>query len=139
MSSMQYLVSYARDPTDFVGEFMLYIDASGRLGFTDYGSAGYGFGASYPVSELSTTAVSAGIRTYVAFVRNALVGTFYINGVAAGTVSAARSVTYKNRAFCVGANIRDLKNYFGGAMSNVQLFATALTAGQVSMIYKTTL
>jgi len=137
LSGKQFLVSYGRDSSNYVGEFEFYLDTAGRLNFMDYGSAGYGFGSS-SAGALSTSSVTSGTRTHVAFVRNGLQGTFYINGVSAGSVTSTRSVTYTNKSLCLGADIRDFASYFSGTMDLLKIFNVALTSSQISTVYAST-
>lgn len=92
----------------------------------DYESVGYGFGAS------SSSTVTAGSRTHVAFVRNELLGYFYINCASADSISSQAGVSYTNIKLSLGADIRDLVNYFKGTIDNVQIFGVVLLPSQIN-------
>lgn len=123
------LITLGRSSSNFANEFMFKIGANGYLSFEDFSASAYGF------SGISTVKVNTGIRTHVAFVKNGLTGTFYVNGVASGTITSSASVTYKTTDLSIGKDIRDNNQIFTGSMDNIQIFSSALIASQVAYLY----
>ena len=139
VSTKQDLMTYGRSGNNCDGEFVFYLDSSGHLGFWDYGSGAYGFSFEnyYGTgSNVGIATVSAGTRTHVAFVRDGLQGTFYVNGVQAGpSITSSHDVTYTNENLCLGFDYRDQRDYFGGVMEQVQILGAALSASDVYSLY----
>lgn len=129
-STTQEVITLGRNPSNYIGELVFKISSNGQLSFMDFGSYGFGF------SALSTSVVTKGKRTHIAFVRNGLVGTFFVNGQAAGTASASTSVSYVNSDLVIGMDYRDKNAYFKGRMDNVRVYGLALSPMQVYELYK---
>eukprot|EP01041_Mallomonas_annulata_P014571 gene14571-31007_t len=86
VSNTSSLVSLGRGRGNTTnGQFMLYIDNSGRLGFWDYDHGHY-----YCYNVTGNTVVTTGRRTHVSFVRSETTGTFYVNGKIDGVMSCGR-------------------------------------------------
>ena len=129
-SGIQVLATYGRNSTNYNGEFMLYLDSNGRLFFLDYNN-GNGFN-----TVRSNLLLNVGTRTLVGFVRNGLQGTFYINGVSAGSVTGSQSISYLNSNFNLGCDSRDKTSYFSGTIDTVLVFNSALTAANLLALGK---
>mmetsp|Transcript_516 Transcript_516/g.766 ORF Transcript_516/g.766 Transcript_516/m.766 type:complete len:741 (+) Transcript_516:99-2321(+) len=126
------LMTLGRSASNFDQEFLLETNSRKNLVFWDYSSAaGYGFSTSVS----STTAVPIGVRTHVAFVRNNLVGYFYINGVLSGQITTTTSVSYKKTDLYIGVNYRDGTSYYSGAMDHISIFPSALSASDITKLY----
>lgn len=110
---------------------MFWITSTGFLSFFDNSLSGiWGFN-----NVLSTSLVNTGTPTYVAFVRNGLIGTFYINGVAAGTYTSSVSVTYNNSDLVIGKDYRDDVQYYKGYIYYVGIYNVALNLPQIYALY----
>ncbi|MEK7952071.1 Ig-like domain-containing protein [Luteolibacter soli] len=114
-----------RDPTGYVGEYALNVNASGTVNFMVYGSGGYQF-------DLTTTGtVNDGQWHHVSGVRNGTSGKVYIDGVEAasgtGTLQALQSF-----AVSIGYDNRDNNKRFKGLIDDVRIYTRALSATEVS-------
>jgi len=126
------LVSIGRAPSKNIqwGQFM--ISWNRRLSYYDYnGSLGYGF----PVAQYSNSVVPLGQRVHVGFVKNGRFGTYYINGVAAGSVTASSTFTYGNRFLGIGYNPYDGGAQFVGNMDHVKIFSRSLTSQEMEHLF----
>lgn len=121
-----------RDGASIFGQWVLRYAASELqrgLYFWDYTDiGGYGFNAGV-ISEFPTSTCA------FAFVRNGLSGTFYLNGTAIGTITAARSVTYTNRVFAIGVDYRDTVNFCAMTMEDLSVYSRALSADEIAALY----
>jgi autotransporter-associated beta strand protein len=108
--------------------FQLYIDEAGNLAFSDWGT-GAGFNA------VSTGAVADGDWHHVAFVKNGLNGSFFVDGQPAGTASAAADVSYGVARFVLGKNARDNNGFFTGLLDDVRLYDTDLGASDIELLF----
>lgn len=103
----------------------------GKLYFWDYGT-NYGF-----QGPLSTVQLQPDVDYHIAFVKNGINGTYYVNGQPAGTITATRDVNYSNRFVFLGLNYRDLNNPgygsfpYKGYMDEVRIWNTARTQQQL--------
>jgi len=124
-SGKEVIATMGRNPTSNEGEWIWGI-SNGQLYFWDY-RGGYGF----VETSVSTTSVNNGQWRHVAFVRNELTGTFYIDGTPAGTVTAAKNVSYTNSDLVIGGDYRDAELHWTGQLDDVSVSSTALTPDQI--------
>ncbi len=82
---------------------------------------------------VSTTALTAGVWSHVAVVRNGTNVTFYINGISAGTGTVGAGVSTSNTSpvFIGQRNDLNAVTWYNGRISHVNIFNTALTATQI--------
>jgi len=130
----ELLVSMGRSPSNFEGEWIWGI-SNGQLYFWDYqGSNGF------PATFTSTTSVNNGQWRHVAFVRNGLTGTFYVDGIPAGSMTAAKNVSYTNSDLVIGGDYRDYTNlgktdlFWTGQLDDLSISSTALTPAQILLL-----
>jgi hypothetical protein len=124
----ELLMSMGRSPSSFEGEWIWGI-SNGQLYFWDYqGSNGF------PATFTSTTSVNNGQWRHVAFVRNGLAGTFYVDGIPAGSMTAAKNVSYSNSVLALGGDYRDNNGFWTGQLDDVSVSSTALTAAQILLL-----
>ena len=74
----------------------------------------------------------------MAFVRNGLVGTYYVNGAKIGQVTARKSVVYNNWDLYIGVDFRNGNDYFQGTMDHIYIYPVGLTDIQVALLYSST-
>ena len=117
-----------RSAWEYNGEFILQLDGSGNLYVWDFNN-GYGFNTG--VSAKVTT----GQRTHVAFVKSGTQGTFYVNGVSVGQITATSDKSYVNGPIIIGGNSRDGNSYFSGTMDNINVYGAALADSQIYTLY----
>lgn len=99
------------------GNGLFYDSASGKLNFRHSAA-----------DHLSTTALTDGVRVHVVFSVAAGAGTFYVDGVADGTVAAVPAIT-PDRIGSLAASTSNLK----GVLSHVAYYVgAALSAGQAA-------
>lgn len=124
----ELLVSMGRSPSSFEGEWIWGI-SNGQLYFWDYqGSNGF------PATFTSTTSVNNGQWRHVAFVRNGLTGTFYIDGIPAGSRTVTKNVSYTNANLVIGGDYRDGDKHWTGQLDDLSISSTALTATQIFLL-----
>ena len=117
-----------RSSSSFEGEWIWGI-SNGQLYFWDYqGSNGF------PATFTSTTSVNNGQWRHVAFVRNGLVGTFYVDGIPAGSMTAAKNVSYANIVLVLGGDYRDNNGFWTGSLDDLSISSTALTPAQILLL-----
>ena len=125
------LFSISRTKTDYTNEALLLLIPTGqgaKLRFWDY-STTYGFPENS--NNLSTIVLQPNQTYHIAFVKNGLTGTYYVNGQLAGTVSAAVDVHYGNDSVYLGSNFRDNNNYYNGYMDEVRIWNVARTQSDI--------
>eukprot|EP00607_Mallomonas_marina_P005353 CAMPEP_0182437826 /NCGR_PEP_ID=MMETSP1167-20130531/85304_1 /TAXON_ID=2988 /ORGANISM="Mallomonas Sp, Strain CCMP3275" /LENGTH=1356 /DNA_ID=CAMNT_0024630879 /DNA_START=211 /DNA_END=4282 /DNA_ORIENTATION=+ len=128
-----YLVSLGRSPVMNTNLFHFHITSNGRLNFYDYGGGSEGFSSS---SGYSSSIVTSGARTHVAFVKDGTVGRYYVNGVLSGSKTGSKSVTYNNEDLSVGyAYLRSHSNFYNGDIEKLRIHRKALTGSQISSLY----
>ena len=125
------LIMFGRGPNTVDGQALL----SDRW-FTDYDLTSGGL---FGFNGASFAGANRGPRwVHYAFVKNALTGTFYFNGVANGTVTGTRYPNYNMQYLNLGCDTRDLGGYFTGFMGQVAVLNTAFTASGVLGAYTAT-
>lgn len=120
----QKLVMHSRSATDSDSEFSWEINSMKQT-FWDY-NLGYGFN-----TVSANTTFSTGIWYHIAFVKNGVNGTFYLNGISDGTATAAADKTYGTNDFAVGKDYRDNVLPFTGYLGELQIYNTSLTSTQI--------
>jgi hypothetical protein len=124
-SGKEVIATMGRTPSSNEGEWIWGI-SSGRLYFWDYRE-----GLGFVETSVSTTSVNSGQWRHVAFVRNELTGTFYVDGTPAGTMTAAKNVSYINSGLVIGGDYRDAKLHWTGQLDDFSVSSTALTPAQI--------
>jgi len=122
------LFSISRTKTDYTNEALLELIPTGqgaKLRFWDY-STDFGF-----PGTLSTTVLYPNQTYHIAFVKNGLTGTYYVNGQPAGTASAADDVHYGNDNVYLGSDFRDNGSYYNGYMDEVRIWNVARSATEI--------
>ena len=127
-SGKEVIATMGRNLTNNDGEWIWGI-SSGKLYFWDY-RGGYGF----VETSVSTTSVNNGQWRHVAFVRNELTGTFYVDGTPAGTVTAIKNVSYTNSDLAIGGDYRDGTLHWTGQLDDISVTSTALTPAQILLL-----
>jgi hypothetical protein len=128
-----YILSQGRSTTNVEGEYILEV-VNSKLIFWDY-RTGYGFSNSNIGSNIS---IITNQWCQVGFIKNFTSGTYYINGINAGTISAGKDVAYTNTPFYIASNFRDNTSYLNGSISNLQIYNRALSASEVLQNYNAT-
>lgn len=130
-SGNELIATMGRSPSSIEGEWLWGI-SNGRLYFWDYQGGGHGF----PATFTSTTTINNGQWRHVAFVRNGLTGTFYVDGIPAGSMTAAKNISYTNSDMMIGGDYRDktLSSYWTGQLDDVSVSSGALTAAQILLL-----
>mmetsp|Transcript_12291 Transcript_12291/g.12381 ORF Transcript_12291/g.12381 Transcript_12291/m.12381 type:complete len:1035 (+) Transcript_12291:161-3265(+) len=135
------IVSFGRNQGQSSGRFSFSVDTHyKKLHFADYGPLGYEF-QGYSLDKVNT-----GERLHVAFVKDELKGTFYIDGKKSGELSARNSLKYTNKNLFIGAdyvlNIFEGKyryvSYFNGEMDSVRIYQGVLEENQIQEILDNT-
>jgi hypothetical protein len=121
-----YILSQGRSTTNVEGEYILEV-VNSKLIFWDY-RTGYGFSNSNAGSNIS---IITNQWYQVGFIKNSTSGTYYINGISAGIISAGKDVAYTNTPFYIASNFRDNTGYLNGNISNLQIYNRALSALEV--------
>ena len=106
------------------GAFVFSVNTSGALVVGKYGSADL---------AVSTTTLTAGKWTLVGYVRSGTTGTYYIDGIAAGTTSDSYNYTAVDSQ--IGANGGGA-SIFLGTIDPVYPYNRALTAAEVVSLYE---
>jgi len=127
-------MSFGRNPSGFTNEGIFSVLAGGSIQFWDYSNGGSGPG--FPSNGSgSTGVVDDGHWHSVCFVKNDTAGTYYIDGVASGTTTAASNIAYSNTDWTLGKDYRDNDNYFDGLMDDMRVYDIALSPNQVAGLY----
>jgi len=127
-----YLMTIGRTSSTVTYQFSLRMISNGKLNFWDYSDSQYGF----LTGKFSEGVVNTGELTHIAFVKDGLTGTYYINGVASGTTTSSAEFDYSQYYFYLGGNVRDKRNYLVGDMTYVQVFKASLSAAEVLTLYQ---
>ena len=127
----QVILQFNRNSGGNDNEGVFMVTPTGNLLFWDYSDT-YGF----PVSDPgSTGTVSDGHWHLACFVKSGTSGTYYVDGVPSGTVTAATDVTYGSSDWVIGKDYRDNDDYFDGLMNDLRVYDIALTPTQISTLY----
>jgi len=90
------LFSISRTKTDYTNEALLMLIPTGQGAMLRFWDCSTTYGFSPGGFNLSTVVLQPNQTYHIAFVKNGLTGTYYVNGQPAGTVSAAVDVHYGN-------------------------------------------
>lgn len=140
-STYTYLIQQ-RDETTFGynGEWVLQFDSNGKLNFFDYNNPQGGYG--FPNNVFSDGSVNTGNWVHIAFTKSGTSGTYYINGVASGTTSASRDISYNiSNDFAIGLDLRAYRqaghtsSNFSGTMDDIRIWNRALNSTEISVLY----
>jgi len=113
----------------------LSINSDGYVVFVDYetaarrrlsGEVSYGFSGRSSIKLMKSQG-----RQHVVFVKDGLVGTFYINGVNAGTITSTTNVAYDSQPLVFGGDIFTHSNYFNGQIDTFLFYNGALSVGDI--------
>lgn len=126
-----YIWQINRNPSNINNEAIFGISAAGKILFWDY-STSLGFSDSTTVSD---TAVNDNQWHFGCFVKNGTSGTFYTDGAADGTKTAALNVTYGSADSVIGKNYRDNNQFFNGTLDNLIIASVARTVGWIKTDY----
>lgn len=132
------IISMGRVPNSTDSEFRLFTDNSGKLAFEDkYSVNDYGFRLQASESH-SKVVISDSQWHHIAFVKNKHLGSFYVDGLHSGSISAARDVHYRNNIFCIAADCKHPRNesmFFKGMFDKFTVYNTALEAVEIKGIF----
>lgn len=132
------IVSLNRKPNTIGGEFRLFIDGFGKVGFEDYEDEDdCGFCASSMRSQ-SSVVISDNQWHHLVFIKSGLTAYFYVDGELTGTITAETDVVYKNSIFCTASDCREPANkslYMNGMLDDLTIFDRSLTVEEVRTIY----
>eukprot|EP00607_Mallomonas_marina_P000427 CAMPEP_0182437400 /NCGR_PEP_ID=MMETSP1167-20130531/85016_1 /TAXON_ID=2988 /ORGANISM="Mallomonas Sp, Strain CCMP3275" /LENGTH=560 /DNA_ID=CAMNT_0024630305 /DNA_START=848 /DNA_END=2530 /DNA_ORIENTATION=- len=123
-SSSGMLVSLGRHPTSDERYFHFLV-SDRRLHFYDYLNSAHGTG--FAAGQINNYIIPQGERIHIGFVKSGTTGTYYVNGLAIGTITARFSVDYFNHYLGIGYNPYDGGQHFVGLMDNIKLFSIALS------------
>ncbi len=108
------------------GEYILKVNADGRVNFWMYGDSRYQFNIT------SAEAIHDGQWHHLAAGRNGDDGFLYIDGQLAATGSGSVVNLRSNIATGIGADIRDNNQYFRGAIDEVAIYDFALSGEEIA-------
>ena len=128
----QSLVEQGRNVNDADTEYGFQVKANGHLNFWDY-DVNFGFVVPYfePGQE-SNSAVNDGQWHHACFVKDHVSGTYYVDGVPDGTVTADHDATYSNNDFTVAQDARDGGSYFSGSLDQLSVFNRSLSTPEIA-------
>jgi len=127
-----YIMSLGKNSASHsYNSFALFIDTFGYVNFVDYGDLVSQVGFQAVCSTIITTAE----ETHIVFVKDGLMGTFYVNGVRSGSYEAAHSVAYNNEYLDIGVDPITNSKYFNGDMKSLKIYRAALTEEEVNTLY----
>ena len=131
-ATQQVMLSFGRKPSGFNNEGIFSVLPSGSIQFWDYGNGAAGF----PTSGTGSTGIVDDGHWHLAcFVKNNTSGTYYIDGVASGTVTAGANISYANSDWTIGKDYRDNDNYFNGLIDDMRVYNIALSSSQIAGLY----
>lgn len=123
------LCQYGRNSTDHDTEFLMYVNA-----FNDWDSSSppYGVVTGFDtVTDMLISKVSTPGWYQIAFVKNGTSGTYYLNGMSNGTVTAGKNATYSNNDFCIGKDYSDNNSFLTGNVGVVMVYNSSLSASDI--------
>ena len=130
VTATQYLFSINRTAENSKDQasFLLVPNGSGAsLVFWDY-SNGYGLSK----TDKSTVILQPNQTYHVAFVRKGVNGTYYVDGVLAGTTKAGKNINkYGNKDVYLGIDYPNNDKYYNGYMSEVRIWGTARSQSDI--------
>lgn len=100
--------------------FELYISSTGYLTAVKYGGSAL---------TASTTLLKSGVEYVLGYIKSGTTGTYYVNGVAAGTTTDTNDYTVSSSLIGNGTG------FFNGSISSVRIFNHALTTSEITAEY----
>lgn len=130
-STANQIIAQQRDVAGFTGEYAFSINSGGTLSFYIYNNGYQG-----PISTLSS--IADGAWHHVVAVRSGVNLYIYVDGAqaASGSGSSAPSLSSSLRTY-IGADERNVADYFSGSMADVAIYSYALSTGQIIKHYVT--
>ncbi len=77
----------------------------------------------------------AGVWTHLAFVHNGTKDLIYINGAQVAEKNVSGTLNSTTKPLGIGYNPIDVGNYFSGALDEVRIYSSALSAAQIAALY----
>lgn len=129
----QFILNINRNAGNIVNEGVLKIvTGTGVLRFWDYTGAAYGFADG---GSDGATNVADGKWHHVCFVKNGTSGTYYVDGVSDGNISALNNITYGSSDWIIGRDYRAGSASVRGTLDEVRIYNRALSASEVKQLY----
>jgi hypothetical protein len=122
------LIWLGRSVTDANTEFGFSI-ASNKMNYWDYDS---GYGVDHIAN---TTTLTTNAWNLIGLTKSTTSFTFYLNGVADGTTTAAKDCTYSSNDFVIGCDIRDSVVFLPGTISSAMVYSRTLSSSEMKTIY----
>ena len=126
ISALQEIFDFNRHLGAIDHEGLFQVTSSNQLNFWDYNGSNYGFNG-----PASTCTLTPSAWAYVGFIRSGNTGTYWLNGSACNSITAAVStVNYSSASvkknYAIGADVRNVGNFFSGSIANVAVYSTAI-------------
>ena len=125
------LIWLGRSATDANTEFGFSI-ASNKMNYWDYDN---GYGVDHIAN---TTTLTTNTWNLIGLTKSTTSFTFYLNGSADGTTTAARDCTYSSNDFVIGCDIRDSVVFLPGTISSAMVYTRTLSSSEMKQIYNAT-
>ena len=122
------LMWLGRSISDADTEFGFLI-ASNKMEFWDYDN-GYGV-----QNVFANTTLTTNTWNLLGLTKSTTSFTFYLNGVADGTTTAAKNAAYSSNDFIIGCDIRDNNNFLPGTISSAMVYNRTLSATEITQNY----
>ena len=125
IGGLQEIFDINRTSSAIDHEGLFQVTSSNQLNFWDYNGSNYGFNG-----PASTCTLTPSAWAYVGFIRSGNTGTYWLNGSACNSITAAVStVNYSSASvkyYAIGADVRNVGNFFSGSIANVAVYSTAI-------------
>jgi hypothetical protein len=120
-----------RDGTSRNGEFELFLDASGTVGYYEFSDACFGAKCS------SRAAVNDGKWHHVALVRDTDAGavSIFVDGVVDRTAPLSPVGISASRRFAIGCDLANMDSHFIGSIDEVMVFSRSLSCEDIMALY----
>lgn len=79
--------------------------------------------------------LTPGVWKHMVFVHDGTKDLIYVNGVQVAEKNVSGTLNSTTKPFGIGYNVVDKGNYFNGAMDEVLIFNSALSAGEIAALY----
>jgi hypothetical protein len=122
------LMWLGRSASDSDTEFGFQI-ASNKMLFWDYDN---GFGVNFVSAN---TTLTTNTWNLLGLTKSTTSFTFYLNGVADGTTTAAKNAAYSSNDFIIGCDIRDNVLFLPGTISAAMVYNRTLSASEIQQNY----
>ncbi len=131
IGGLQEIFDINRTITAIDHEGLFEVNSSNQLNFWDFNGSTYGFNGTPSNCTLTNSAWA-----YIGFIRSGTTGTYWLNGSACNSITAAVStVNYSSASvkknYAIGADIRDSSGFFSGSIANVAVYSAALDTATV--------